>query len=119
LNPNRNNIYRKQDFTKRRRSLRKFLRELLKWEDYIKSLTNYERQVLECHYKNFFFYTKKGYTPLPRNLMRNWYEYYYLIIPILTCHGHLRLEKGYFNPFEAKEYHSEIIGNCNYFSVLF
>lgn len=56
---------RKQDITKRKNSLRKFLTKLLEWERYIRSLTNVERSVISYRYNGFYRFTQKGATPLP------------------------------------------------------
>lgn len=112
---------RKEDITKKKNTMKKFLNNLYRWKNYIDNLSEYDRQVINLKYQYFYWNTKKyKLTPLPKSLLRKWsYSGYYSIIKDLQKIGVLKLRRKYFNPFKAKLFHSDIKGICNYYEVNF
>ena len=105
--------------TRKIKTLKNFLNRLYGWTEYIKNISEYERQIMNYQYNFFYYYTRRGFTPLPKTLLENWNDRYNEIIEVLKEINLIEVKQKFYNPFEAKKYVPETQGICNYYEVNF
>ena len=111
---------RKEDATKKRRSLKRYLYELLKWKQYIQSLTYDEAMMMDIQYQYFFNRVKrKKLIPLPWMISKQWYFRCHLINDVLIKHKLILVNIKYYNPHIEKQHDKSLIGHCNYIQFNF
>ena len=110
----------KRYITRKRRSLKSYLYELLKWKQYIQSLTYDEAMMMETQYQYFFNRVKrKKLIPVPKIILEKWYSRYWIIMPILIKYNFISVNIKYYNPYIEKQYDKSLIGHCNYIQINF
>ena len=94
---------RKEDVTKKSRSLKNYLYELLRWKEYILGLSIDECLMMETQYQYFYHRVKRRkLIPIPTAIIEKWYKRYHIVMPILINHHLITIDVKYYNPYIEK-----------------
>ena len=103
---------RKEDVTKKSRSLKNYLYELLRWKEYILGLSIDECLMMETQYQYFYHRVKRRkLIPIPTAIIEKWYKRYHIVMPILINHHLITIDVKYYNPYIEKQYNQSLIGH--------